>query len=65
MKQSTRLLSGNGVWQRVYTVKQSDTLRDVVMNTGVHKSKLMQMNGIRSRAKLRRGQELLIWECRR
>ena len=65
IRQSTKVLSGNGVWQRVYTAKHGDTLQRVMNKTGVHKRKLMQMNGLSSRARLRQGQKILVWECRK
>ncbi len=65
LRKSTRVESGNGIWQRVYIVQKGDTLMRVMQKTGVHKHKIMQMNGLRSRARLKAGQELLVWECRK
>lgn len=65
IRQSTKVLSGRGVWQRLYVAKKGDTLTRVMSKTGVHKIKLMQMNRIGSRARLREGQEILVWECRK
>lgn len=65
IKKSTKVLSGNGVWQRVYTANKGDTLSIVMGKTGVHKRKLMAMNGLASRVRLKKGQEILIWECRK
>ena len=65
LKRSTRVQSGNGVWQRVYIAQRGDTLLRVMQKTGIHKNKIAQMNGLRSRAKLRPGQRLLVWECRK
>jgi len=65
IRTSTKVLSGNGVWQRVYTASKGETLMHVMQKTGVHKRKLMQMNGLSSRTRLRNGQEILVWECRK
>jgi len=65
IRQSTKVMSGNGVWQRIYTAKKGDTLTHITSKTGVHKRKLMQMNGLSSRARLKDGQEILVWECRK
>lgn len=65
IRQSTKVLSGNGVWQRIYTAKKGETLMRVSSKTGVHKRKLMQMNGLSSRVRLKDGQEILVWECRK
>jgi len=65
IRKSTKVLNGNGVWQRIYTANNGDTLMRVSSKTGVHKRKLMQMNGLSSRARLRNGQEILVWECRK
>jgi LysM repeat protein len=65
LKNSTSIQSGQGVWQRIYSVRRGDTLSRVTQKTGIHKSKIMQMNGLRSRSKLKQGQTLLIWECRK
>ncbi len=65
LRKSTRVEGGNGIWQRIYVVRNGDTLLRVMQKTGVHKNKIMQMNGLRSRARLKAGQELLVWECRK
>ena len=65
LRQSTKVYSGNGVWQRIYTAKSGDTLSRVMTKTGVHKTKLREMNGLHSRVKLKKGQKLLVWECRK
>lgn len=65
LRKSTKVESGNGIWQRIYRVKSGDTLMRVMQQTGVHKSKIRQMNGLKSRARLKAGQQLLVWECRR
>ena len=65
LKKSTKVEGGNGVWQRVYVARHGDTLTRVMQRTGVHKTKIAQMNGLRSRARLREGQRILIWECRK
>lgn len=65
LRQSTRVESGNGVWQRIYIAKKGDNLTRVTQKTGVHKRKLMQMNGLSSRVRLNKGQRLLVWECRK
>ena len=65
IRQSTKVFSGNGVWQRFYFAKHGDTLMRVMSKTGVHKRKLMQMNGLTSRVRLREGQKILVWECRK
>jgi len=65
IRKSTKVLSGNGVWQRIYIASKGDTLMHVMQKTGVHKRKLMQMNGLSSRIRLRAGQEILVWECRK
>jgi len=65
LRKTTRVEGGNGIWQRIYIAQNGDTLMRVMQKTGVHKSKIMQMNGLRSRARLKAGQELLVWECRK
>lgn len=65
LKKFTKVQGGDGVWQRIYTVQSDDTLSHVVQKTGVHKNKIMKMNGLRSRARLNKGEQLLVWECRR
>lgn len=65
LRKSTILKSGRGVWQRTYIVKHSETLSRVSQRTGVHRTKIAQMNGLRSRSKLKQGQVLLMWECRK
>jgi len=65
LKQSTKVQSGRGVWQRIYIAQRGDTLLRVMQKTGIHKNKIAQMNGLRSRAKLKPGQRLLVWECRK
>ncbi len=65
LRNSTRVESGNGVWQRIYVAQKGDNLMRVMQKTGVHKNKIMQMNGLRSRTHLKPGQELLVWECRK
>jgi len=65
LRKSTRVEGGNGIWQRIYTTRNGDTLLRVMQRTGVNKYKIMQMNGLRSRARLKPGQELLVWECRK
>ena len=66
IKNSTKVQSDNGVWQRVYTAKKGDTLSMIMNRTGVHKRKIMAMNrGLTSRGRLRKDQQILIWECRK
>jgi len=65
IRKSTKVQGGNGIWQRIYTASKGETLMHVMQKTGVHKRKLMQMNGLSSRARLRNGQEILVWECRK
>jgi len=65
LRKSTSVESGGGVWQRIYIARKGDTLLRVMQKTGIHKTKLSQMNGISSRAKLSEGQRLLVWECRK
>jgi len=65
LRKSTRSKRGNGFRQRIYVAKRGDTLMRVMQKTGVHKLKLMQMNGLSSRARLKRGQRLLVWQCRK
>ncbi len=65
LKKSTQVEGGNGIWQRIYTARRGDTLTRVMQRTGIHKSKIAQMNGLRSRAKLKEGQRILVWECRK
>jgi len=65
LRKTTSIQSGNGVWQRIYMTKRGDTLSRIMQKTGVHKTKIKQMNGLRSRAKLKTGQTLLLWECRK
>lgn len=65
LRKSTVVEGGNGIWQRIYRVQRGDTLMRVMQKTGVHKSKIGKMNGLRSRERLKTGQELLVWECRK
>lgn len=65
LRKATKLRSGKHVWQRVYTAKKGDTLAKVMNKTGVHKNRIKQMNRLRTRSKLRQGQKLLLWECRK
>jgi len=65
LKQSTVVEGGDGIWQRIYNASAGETLTQVMFKTGVHKLKIAQMNGIRPRTKLRMGQRLLVWECRK
>ena len=65
LRQSTKVLSGNGVWQRVYTVQEGEDLVDVMQITGVSKRKILGMNGFGYQLRLKKGQQLLVWECRR
>jgi len=65
LRKSTFVEGGNGIWQRIYRVQQGDTLLGIMQKTGVHKSKISRMNGLRSRERLKKGQQLLIWECRK
>lgn len=65
LRKSTTVESGGGVWQRIYTARRGDTLLRVMQRTGVHKTKLAQMNGLSSRSRLNEGQRLLVWECRK
>jgi hypothetical protein len=53
-----------GIWQRLYQVKKGDTLLKIMQKTGVHKNKLIQMNGLKSQVRLKPGKMLLVWECR-
>ncbi|MEE9444511.1 MAG: transglycosylase SLT domain-containing protein [Cocleimonas sp.] len=65
LKKSTVVEGGDGIWQRIYNAKAGETLSQVMRKTGVHKLKIAQMNGIRPRSKLKMGQRLLVWECRK
>ena len=65
LKKSTQVESGRGIWQRVYVARRGDTMMRVMHKTGVHKNKIAQMNGLRAREKLKAGQRLLVWECRK
>lgn len=65
LKQSTNVEGGDGIWQRIYNASAGETLTQVMRKTGVHKLKIAQMNGIRPRTKLKTGQRLLVWECRK
>ncbi len=65
LKQSTEVEGGDGIWQRIYNASAGETLTHVMYKTGVHKLKIAQMNGIRPRTKLKMGQRLLVWECRK
>jgi len=65
LKQSTQVEGGDGIWQRIYNASAGETLTQVMRKTGVHKLKIAQMNGIRPRIKLKMGQRLLVWECRK
>ena len=65
LRKSTMLQSGQGVWQKTYMVRRGDTLSKIMYKTGIHKSKIAQMNGLRSRSRLSQGQTLLLWECRK
>jgi len=65
LRKSTVVEGGKGIWQRIYRVQRGDTLMRVMQRTGVHKSKIAKMNGLRSRARLKAGQQLLVWECRK
>jgi len=65
IRKSTKVLSTGSIWQRIYTAKKGETLTRVMSKTGVHKRKLMQMNGLTARARLREGQGILVWECRK
>jgi hypothetical protein len=65
LKQSTEVEGGDGIWQRIYNASAGETLTQVMRKTGVHKLKIAQMNGIRPRTKLKMGQRLLVWECRK
>ena len=65
LKQSTEVEGGDGIWQRIYHASSGETLTQVMRKTGVHKLKIAQMNGIRPRTKLKMGQRLLVWECRK
>ena len=65
LRKTTRVEGGDGIWQRIYVVRHGDTLMRVMQRTGIHKNKIMQMNGLRSRSRLKAGQELLVWECRK
>lgn len=65
LRKTTIVESGQGIWQRIYRVQRGDTLMRVMQKTGTHKNKIAQMNGLRSRARLKKGQELLVWECRK
>lgn len=65
LRDTTKVIGGSGIWQRIYTVKNGDTLKRVMQKTGVNQNKIEQMNGLRSRARLSKGQQLLVWECRR
>lgn len=65
LRKSTLVESGDGVWQRIYIASKGENLMRVMQKTGIHKTKLMQMNGLNSRARLNKGQRLLVWECRK
>jgi len=65
LRESTKVIGGSGIWQRIYTVKKGDTLKRVMQKTGVYHKKIGQMNGLRKRDRLTKGQQLLVWECRR
>ena len=65
LKKSTVVEGGDGIWQRIYNAKEGETLSQVMRKTGIHKLKIAQMNGIRPRTKLKMGQRLLVWECRK
>ncbi len=65
LRRNTKVEGGQGIWQRVYTAKEGETLGIVSQKTGINKMKIMRMNGLRFRTRLRRGQRLLVWECRK
>ena len=65
LRKSTHVEGGDGIWQRIYNAKAGETLTQVMRKTGIHKLKIAQMNGLRTRTKLKMGQRLLVWECRK
>jgi len=64
LKRATKYLKRGRLKQRVYFARKGDTLMKVMQKTGVNKSKIQLMNNLRSNSRLKRGQKLLLWECR-
>ncbi|WP_299871527.1 transglycosylase SLT domain-containing protein [uncultured Cocleimonas sp.] len=64
LKRATRYVKRGKIKQRLYFAKKGDTLMKVMRKTGVNKAKIKLMNNLRSNTRLRRGQRLLLWECR-
>jgi len=65
LKRATRFVKRGKIRQRLYFAKKGDTLMKVMRKTGVNKTKIKLMNNLRSNTRLRRGQKLLLWECRK
>ena len=65
LKRTTRFVKRGKIRQRLYFARKGDTLMKVMRKTGVNKTKIKLMNNLRSNTRLRRGQKLLLWECRK
>ena len=55
---------GGTTWRRYYRLNQNESLQSVTQKTGVHASTLMRMNSFSSKAALKPGHQLIVWECR-
>ncbi len=64
LKRVTQFVKRGRIKQRLYFTKKGDTLMTVMRKTGVNKANIKLMNNLRSNMRLRRGQRLLLWECR-
>lgn len=65
LKRVTKYLKRGRLRQRVYFARKGDTLMRVMQKTGINKSKIKLMNNLRTNSRLKRGQKLLLWECRK
>ncbi len=65
LRRATRLVKRGGLSQRLYFARKGDTLMRVMRKTGVNKNKIKLMNNLWSSSRLRKGQRLLLWECRK
>lgn len=65
LKRATRFVKRGAISQRLYFARRGDTLMKIMRKTGVNKTKIKLMNNLRSNTRLRKGQRLLLWECRK